>query len=80
MAIEKQIVLNKLDINVQNPTIEVVKRISFVEDGVELNRTHNNTMYSFKNEEHLFASESVFIQNVWTMVSASFINSSDSIE
>ena len=80
MAIEKQIVLNKLEINVQNPTIEVVKRISFVEDGVELNRTHNNTMYSFKNEEHLFSSESVFIQNVWTMVSASFINSSDSIE
>ena len=80
MAIIKEIVLNKLDINVQNPNIEVVKRISFFEDGEEINRTHSEVLYSFKNEEHLFASESVFIQNVWTMVSASFIEASGSIE
>lgn len=79
MAIIKEVVLNKLDINVQNPNIEVVKRISFFEDGEEINRTHTEVLYSFKNEEHLFASESQFIQDVWTQVSSSFIETSGSI-
>ena len=34
MALEKLVVLNKLEINVQNPSIDVVKRVSFMEDGV----------------------------------------------
>lgn len=80
MAITKEIVLNKLDINVQNPTIEVVKRVSFYEDEVELNRTHTSTMYSFKNEVDLYVSESQFIQDIWTKVSASFVETSGSIE
>ena len=80
MAIEKQIFLNKLDINVQTPTITVVKRVSYYENGEEINRTHTETLYSFKDEEHLFASESQFIQDTWTMVSASFVATSGSIE
>lgn len=80
MAIEKEVVLNKLDVNVQNPSVEVVKRISFLENGEEINRIHTHTLYQFKNEEHLFASESVFIQNMWRMVSGSFIEASGSIE
>ena len=80
MAIVKEVVLNKLDINVQNPNIEVVKRISFIEDGEEINRTHNEMLYSFKNEEHLFASESQFVQDIWTEVSRSFVENSGSIE
>ena len=61
MAITKEIVLNKLDINLQNPSIEVVKRVSFYEDGEEINRTHNEVVYSFKNEEVLF--ECVYTTN-----------------
>ena len=79
MAIIKEVVLNKLDINLQNPHIEVVRRISFVEDGVEINRTHNEILYSFKNEEILFASESQFVQDIWTEVSRSFVETSGSI-
>jgi hypothetical protein len=80
MAITKQIVLNKLDINVQTPHIEIVNRISFMENGEEVNRTHTQTMYTFKNEEHLFVSESQFVQDIWKMVSGSFIQTSGSIE
>ena len=80
MAIEKEIVLNKLDINLQNPSIEVVKRISFYENGEEINRTHTSNYYQFKNEEHLFISESQFVKDTWMMISASFIESSGSIE
>jgi len=79
MAIEKEIVLNKLDINVQNPSIEVVKRVSFIEDGEEINRNHTHALYQFKNEDHLYASESVFIQTIWTEVSSSFVETSGSI-
>ena len=79
MAIEKEIVLNKLDVNVQNPSIEVVKRVSFIEDGEEINRNHTHTMYAFKNEEHLYASESAFIQDIWTQLSSSFVETSGSI-
>ena len=80
MAITKEIVLNKLDINVQNPSVEVVKRVSFYDNGQEINRTHTHTLYEFNNEEHLYASESQFVKDAWTMVSASFIESSGSIE
>lgn len=80
MAIEKEIVLNKLDINVQNPSVEIVKRISFLENGEEINRTHIHALYQFKNEEHLFASESQFVQDIWTEVSRSFVETSGSIE
>jgi hypothetical protein len=80
MAIEKEIVLNKLDVNVQNPSVEVVKRISFLENGEEINRIHTHTLYQFKNEEHLFASESQFVQDIWTEVSASFIATSGNVE
>jgi hypothetical protein len=79
MAITKEIVLNKLDINVQNPSIEVVKRVSFFEDGEEINRTHNEVRYDFLNESSLYVSESQFVQDTWTFVSASFIESSGSI-
>jgi hypothetical protein len=80
MAITKEIVLNKLDINVQNPSIEVVKRVSFFEDGEEINRTHNEVRYDFLNESSLYVSESQFVQDTWTFVSASFIESSGSVE
>ena len=80
MAIEKEIVLNKLGINIQTPHIEIVKRISFIEDGVEVNRTHTEVIYTFKDEEVLFASESQFVQDIWTQVSASFVATSGSIE
>ena len=80
MAITKEIVLNKLDINVQNPSIEVVKRISFYEDGEEINRTHNELRYDFLNENILYVSESQFVQDIWTQVSSSFIETSGSIE
>ena len=80
MAIEKEIVLNKLDINLQTPHIEVVKRISFIEDGEEINRTHTQHVYTFKDEEHLFVSESQFVQGIWTEVSRSFVETSGSIE
>jgi hypothetical protein len=80
MAITKEIVLNKLDINVQNPSIEVVKRVSFFEDGEEINRTHSEVRYDFLNESSLYVSESQFVQDTWTFVSASFIESSGSIE
>jgi len=79
MAIEKEIVLNKLDVNVQNPSMEVVKRVSFIEDGEEINRSHAHTLYQFNNEDHLYASESVFIQTIWTEVSSSFVETSGSI-
>ena len=70
MALEKLVVLNKLEINVQNPSIDVVKRVSFMEDGVELNRTHVSTNYNLKNE-HLIVSESQLVQDIWAMVSGS---------
>jgi len=79
MAITKEVILNKLDINVQTPHIEVVKRVSFYEDGEEINRNHTQTLYTFANEESLFVSESQFVQDVWTMVSASFVETSGSI-
>jgi hypothetical protein len=79
MAIEKEIVLNKLDVNVQNPSMEIVKRVSFIEDGEEINRNHTHTLYQFNNEDHLYASESVFIQSIWTEVSSSFVETSGSI-
>ena len=80
MAIEKEIVLNKLEINVNTPHIEVVKRVSFVEAGEEISRTHTYFLYTFENEEHLFASESVFIQSILNDVSSSWIETTGSIE
>ena len=79
MAITKEIVLNKLSINVQTPHIEIVKRVSFIEDGVEINRNHTETIYSLNDEAHIFASESQFVQDVWTQVSSSFVETSGSI-
>jgi hypothetical protein len=80
MAIEKEIVLNKLEINVNTPHIEVVKRVSFIEGGEEISRTHTDFLYTFDNDEHLFASESVFIQGIWNDVSASWVETTGSIE
>lgn len=79
MAIEKEIVLNKLEVNVNTPHLEVIKRISFIEDGVEINRNHTSTFYQFDNETHLYASESAFIQTIWSEVSSSFVETSGSI-
>lgn len=79
MAIEKEIVLNKLEINVNTPHLEVIKRISFIEDGTEINRNHISTFYQFDNEEHLYVSESTFIQTIWSEVSSSFVETSGSI-
>ena len=79
MAIEKEVVLNKLDVNVQTPHIEVVKRVSFIEDGEEINRNHTHVLYTLDNEEHLYTSESAFIQTIWTEVSSSFSETSGSI-
>ena len=56
MALEKLVVLNKLEINVQNPSIDVVKRVSFMEDGVEISRRHEDVHYDGFNEAHLIAS------------------------
>ena len=70
MAIEKEEYLNKLDINVQNPQIEVVRRVSFIEDGVEIKRDHISTMYRSNNEHHI-VSESQLVQDIWNMVSGS---------
>jgi hypothetical protein len=70
MAIEKQTFLNKLDINVQNPSITVVNRVSYYEDGEEINRNHTETMYSTVNAEEI-VSESQLVQDIWTLVSGS---------
>ena len=71
MAITKEQVLNKLDINIQVPSIEVVHRVSFYEDDVEINRDHTSTIYSQKNE-HLIVSQSQLVQDIWTLVSGSY--------
>jgi hypothetical protein len=70
MAITKEEYLNRLDINVQNPHIEVVKRVSFFEDGTEINRDHVEALYSKKNQ-HLIVSESQLVQDIWALVSGS---------
>lgn len=70
MAIRKEEYLNKLDINVQTPFIEVVKRVSFYEDDVEINRTHTHKTYSKKNG-HEIVSESQLVQDIWALVSGS---------
>lgn len=70
MAIEKEEHLNKLDINVQSPHMEVVKRVSFIEDGVEINRTHVSTTYGLKNQDKIVA-ETQLVQDIWALVSAS---------
>jgi len=70
MAIEKEEHLNKLDINIQSPHMEVVKRVSFLEDGVEINRTHVSTTYGLKNENKI-TSESQLVQDIWALVSGS---------
>jgi dolichyl-phosphate-mannose--protein O-mannosyl transferase len=70
MAITKEEYLNRLEINVQSPQLEVVRRVSFMEDGVELNRTHVSTNYNLKNE-HLIVSESQLVQDIWALVSGS---------
>ena len=70
MAITKEEVLNKLDINVQVPKMEVVRRVSFFEDGVEITRDHTETLYTFKNEEHI-VSESQLVQDIWALISGS---------
>lgn len=70
MAITKEEYLNKLEINVQSPHLEVVRRVSFFENGEEVSRNHISTNYNIKNE-HLIVSESQLIQDIWTMVSGS---------
>jgi len=73
MAITKEEVLNKLDINVQIPKIEVVRRVSFLEDSVEITRDHTETVYTLKNEHHI-VSESQLVQDIWALVSSSVIS------
>jgi hypothetical protein len=70
MAIERQTFLNKLDINVQNPSITVVNRVSYYEDGEEINRNHTETIYSTTNAEEI-VSESQLVQDIWALVSGS---------
>ena len=70
MAIRKEEYLNKLDINVQTPFIEVVKRVSFYEDDEEISRNHTHKTYSNKNG-HLIVSESQLVQDIWALVSGS---------
>jgi len=70
MAVVKEEYLNRIDINVQNPHLEVVNRVSFIEDGVEISRDHTHTLYSMKNE-HLIASQSQLVQDIWALVSGS---------
>jgi len=79
MAIEKVVVLNALEINVQNPSMDVVKRISFMEDGAEISRKHENIHYDSFNEAHLIASESAFIIETWNHISSSWVETSGSI-
>jgi len=79
MAIEKVIVLNKLEINVQNPSIDVCKRISFMEDGVEISRQHEDIHYDSFNEADLIASESAFVLEAWNHVSSSWVETSGSV-
>ena len=80
MALEKIVVLNALEINVQNPSIDVVKRISFMENGIEISRKHEDVHYDSFNEAHLIASESAFVIESWNHVSSSWVESSGSIE
>lgn len=70
MAITKEEYLNRIDINVQNPHLEVVKRVSFYEDGVEINRDHIHVLYSKKNEDEI-AQQHQLIQDIWALVSGS---------
>ena len=79
MALEKIVVLNKLEMNVQNPSLGIIKRVSFMEDGVEISRDHLEFFYDEVNEADLYASESVFIQEAWNHVSSSFVETSGSI-
>ena len=79
MALEKVVVLNALEINVQNPSIDVVKRISFLENGIEISRKHEDIHYDSFNEEHLIASESAFVIEAWNHVSSSWAETSGSI-
>ena len=79
MALEKVVVLNALEINVQNPSIDVVKRISFMEDGVEISRKHEDVHYDSFNEVHLIDSESAFVIEAWNHVSSSWVETSGSI-
>lgn len=73
MAITKEEVLNKLDINVQVPKMEVVRRVSFLEDGVEITRDHTEILYTFNNEHHI-VSESQLVQDIWELISGSVIS------
>lgn len=70
MAITKEEYLNRIDINVQNPHLEVVKRVSFFEDGEEISREHTHTMYSMTNE-HEIVSQSQLVQDIWGLISGS---------
>ena len=70
MAIRKEEYLNRIDINVQTPYIEVVKRVSFYEDDVEISRNHTHTTYSKKNGDQI-TSESQLVQDIWALVSGS---------
>ena len=70
MAITKEQYLNKLDINVQSPSIEVVHRVSFFEDDTEISRDHISTIFTHKNE-HLIVSQSQLVQDIWALVSGS---------
>jgi hypothetical protein len=79
MAITKEEHLNRIDINVQNPHIEIIKRVSFYEDGVEITREHTETLYTMKNQ-HEIASQSQFVQGIWAYVSSSFVEASGSIQ
>ena len=71
MAITKQEYLNKLEINVQTPHLEVVRRVSFYDGDTEISRNHIETMYTTANSDLLFVSESQLVQDIWTLISGS---------
>lgn len=69
--LDKQEILNKVELNVQNGIMDVVYRVSFYEDGEEIHRDHITRNYSFENE-HEIVSQSQLVQNIWGLLSGSY--------
>ena len=71
MAIEKIVVLNALEINVQNPSMDVVKRISIMEDGVEISRGFSRHVVSPDISADDLKNESADVQGIAAQVHTS---------
>lgn len=69
--LDKTEILNKIEMNVQNATMEVVHRVSFYENGEEINRDHVSRHYSFDNENEI-VSQSQLIKDMWGILSGSY--------